>query len=81
MKRHLYLISSEASYNMIIYHSYCLHESITYCRSDKCKSLLPNKSANPFMQSLHSAIAEAVKNKSYDWKVMRVSQDGEVEYK
>lgn len=44
-------------------------------------TLLSNKSANPFMQSLHSAIAEAVKNKSYDWKVMRVSQDGEVEYK
>lgn len=44
-------------------------------------TLLSNKSANPFMQSLHSAIAEAVKNKLYDWKVMRVSQDGEVEYK
>lgn len=44
-------------------------------------TLLSNKTTNPFMQSIHSAIAEAVKNKSYDWKVMRVSQDGEVEYK
>lgn len=44
-------------------------------------TLLSNKSANPYMKSLHSAIAEAVKNKSYDWKVLRVSQDGEVEYK
>lgn len=44
-------------------------------------TLLSNKIANPHMQSLHSAIAEAIKTKSYDWKVMRVSQNGEVEYK
>ena len=44
-------------------------------------TLLSSKTATPHMQSLHSAIAEAVKNKSYDWKVLRVSQDGEVEYK
>lgn len=44
-------------------------------------TLLSSKTATPHMQSLHSAIAEAVKNKSYDWKVLRVLQDGEVEYK
>jgi len=44
-------------------------------------TLLSNKTTNPYMQNLHKAIAEAVKTKSYDWKVLRVSHDGEVEYK
>lgn len=44
-------------------------------------TLLSSSNANPHLQSIHRAIAEAVKNKSYDWKVLRVSQDGEIEYK
>jgi len=44
-------------------------------------ALLSNKTTNPHMQSLHKAIAEAVKTKSYDWKTLHVSQDGKVEYK
>ena len=44
-------------------------------------ALLSNKTTNPHMQSLHKAIADAVKTKSYDWKVLHVSQDGTVEYK
>lgn len=44
-------------------------------------TLLSNKTKNPQLQSIHKAIAKAVASKSYDWKVMRVSQDGEIEYK
>lgn len=44
-------------------------------------TLLSNKITNPYMQSLHKAIEEAIKTKSYDWKVLRVSQNGEIEYK
>jgi len=33
------------------------------------------------MKNLHRAIAEAVKTKSYDWKVLHVAEDGEVTYK
>ncbi len=44
-------------------------------------SLLSNKTTNPHLQSLHKAIAEAIKTKSYDWKVLHVSEDGEVTYK
>ena len=44
-------------------------------------TLISNKTTNPNMQRLHKAIAEAVKTKSYDWKILHVSQDGEVTYK
>ena len=44
-------------------------------------SLLSNKTTNPHMKNLHRAIAEAVKTKSYDWKVLHVAEDGEVIYK
>lgn len=44
-------------------------------------TLLSSKTTNPLLQNLHKAIAEAVKEKAYDWKVLRVSQDGSVEYK
>lgn len=44
-------------------------------------TLLSSKTKNPFLQNHHKAIAEAIKTKSYDWKVLRVSRDGEVEYK
>ena len=43
-------------------------------------TLLSNKTNNPHIQNFHNAIAEAVKEERYDWKVLRVSQDGEVEY-
>ena len=44
-------------------------------------TLISNKSTNPHMQRLHKAITEAVKTKSYDWKILHVSQDGKVTYK
>ena len=44
-------------------------------------ALLSNKTTNPHMCSLHKAITEAIKTKSYDWKILHVSQDGTVEYK
>lgn len=44
-------------------------------------TLLSNKTANPYLQNLHRAIAEAIKTKSYDWKVLHVAEDGEVTYK
>ena len=44
-------------------------------------TLISNKTTNSYMKSLHKAIAEAVKTKSYDWKVLHVAQDGEVTYK
>lgn len=44
-------------------------------------TLLSNKTKNLHLQSLHKAIAETIKTKSYDWKVLHVSQNGEIEYK
>ena len=44
-------------------------------------SLLSNKTTNPHMQSLHKAIAEVIKTKSYDWKILHVAEDGTVTYK
>lgn len=44
-------------------------------------SLLSNKTTNPHLRSLHKAIAEAIKTKSYDWKVLHVAEDGEITYK
>ena len=44
-------------------------------------SLLSNKTINPHMQSLHKAITEAIKIKSYDWKVLHVAEDGKVTYR
>lgn len=44
-------------------------------------TLLSSKTKNSYIQNFHKAIADVVKEKRYDWKVLRVSQDGEVEYK
>ncbi len=44
-------------------------------------TLLSSKTKNPLIQNFHKAIADAVKEKRYDWKVLRVAQDGEIEYK
>ena len=44
-------------------------------------TLLSSKTKNLHIQNFHKAIAEAVKEKRYDWKVLRVSQEGELEYK
>jgi len=43
-------------------------------------TLLTNRTKNSHLQKLHKGIAKAVKNKAYDWKVLRVLHDGEVEY-
>ena len=44
-------------------------------------TLLSNKTKNPHLQNIHKAIAEAVKTKSYDWKILHVAEDGVVTYK
>ena len=43
-------------------------------------SLISNKTTNPHLQSLHKAIAETIKSKSYDWKVLHVADDGKIAY-
>lgn len=42
--------------------------------------LLSRKTKNENLIQLHRGIATAVKEKKYDWKVIRVSEDGQVEY-
>jgi predicted Holliday junction resolvase-like endonuclease len=44
-------------------------------------TLLSNKTTSPHMKNLHKAIAEAIKTKSYDWKILHVAQNGEITYK
>ena len=43
-------------------------------------TLLSRISTNPNLQNLQKAVAKAVDGKLYDWKVVRVSLDGEVEF-
>lgn len=42
--------------------------------------LLSDKAANPHLQGIHEMISDAVKNRSYDWQVLRLSNDGGVKY-
>jgi len=42
--------------------------------------LLSKRTKNPNLMELHRGIADAVRNKKYDWKVIRVSAEGKVEY-
>lgn len=42
--------------------------------------LLSKFTKNVQLDSLHKEIAKAIENKAYDWKVARVTQDGEVNY-
>lgn len=50
--------------------------------NDKLKEimLLTRKTSNSYLQELQKGIAKAVEDKKYDWKVVRVAIDGEVEY-
>ena len=43
-------------------------------------TLLSRISTNPNLQNLQKAVAKVVNDKLYDWKVVRVSLDGEVEF-
>ena len=49
---------------------------------DKMKDvvLMSRKTSNKNLLPLHKGIARAVEDKAYDWKVVRVSEDGTVEY-
>jgi predicted Holliday junction resolvase-like endonuclease len=40
--------------------------------------LLAKQTLNPYLQEIHKKIAAVIENKSYDWKVMRVTHEGEV---
>ena len=42
--------------------------------------LLTNRTNNPYLKKLHKGIGRAVKDKAYDWKVLRVTDNGEIEY-
>ena len=44
-------------------------------------TLLSRKTTNPNMNKLHKSISHAISENAYDWKVLRVNQDGSVEYK
>lgn len=43
--------------------------------------LLAKQSTNPHLQDLQKKIASTVEDKKYDWKVIRVSTDGDIEIK
>jgi len=49
---------------------------------DKMKDvvLLSRKTRNKHLLQYHKAIATAVSDKAYDWKTVRISEDGRVEY-
>ncbi len=49
---------------------------------DKMKDvvLMSRKTSNKNLLQLHKGIIRAVGDKAYDWKVVRVSEDGTVEY-
>lgn len=42
--------------------------------------LLARKTTNPILKNHHEAISNVIKTKSYDWKVVRVSIDGQIEF-
>ncbi len=42
--------------------------------------LLSRKTENPHLTTLQKGIAKAVEEKLYDWKVVRVSNDGDIKY-
>lgn len=42
--------------------------------------LLSRKTKNPILKNHQIAVAKAVKSRSYDWKVVRVSRDGQIEF-
>ncbi len=42
--------------------------------------LLSRKTSNRYIETLHKGIEKAVNEKSYDWKVVRVSAEGDVKY-
>ena len=42
--------------------------------------LMTRKTHNENLLQLHKGIARAVKDRKYDWKVVRVSEDGQVDY-
>ena len=43
-------------------------------------TLLSRVSTNPLLQSLQKAVSKVVNEKQYDWKVVRVSLEGDVEF-
>jgi len=49
---------------------------------DKMKHvvLLSRKTTNKNLLQFHKGIARVVDDKAYDWKVVRVSEDGKIEY-
>ena len=42
--------------------------------------LMSRKTQNENLLQLHKGIARAVTDRKYDWKTVRVSEDGQVEY-
>ena len=42
--------------------------------------LMSKKTNNPCMLNLHRDVESTIKTKSYDWRVVRVSQDGNVSF-
>ena len=48
--------------------------------NDNIKNIVLLSRTNQSLQVLHQGIAQTVKDKAYDWKIVRVSDDGRVEY-
>lgn len=44
-------------------------------------TLLSSKTKNTNLKNIHAEISKAITNKAYDWKIMRVFDDGKIEYK
>lgn len=43
-------------------------------------TLLSRRTAAPRLRGIHEKIADAVRKKSYDWKILHVAHDGQVEF-
>ncbi len=43
--------------------------------------LLAKQSSNPYLQAMQKKISTTIEEKKYDWKVLRVGLDGEIEIK
>jgi len=48
--------------------------------NEEIKNIVLLSRTNQLLQVLHQGIARTVEEKAYDWKVVRVSDDGQVEY-
>ena len=51
-----------------------------FCVKNTCDFLLSRKTTHSVMLNLQKSVTNVIKNKLYDWKVARVSVDGQIQY-